>query len=122
MMMDPEAPGRHDPFANAKPPSTNFAHLYRGERHHVIPTAKDLGERLRTLRTDLGISREEVARRSGVTEHEVTAFEESGEIGLQSMLNIVEAVSTSSAFHDAFALPRFTSIEEVVEHARRTRP
>ena len=58
-----------DPFRNAKPPKNNLAHLYRGPSRPPMPTAAELGSRLRALREDQNMSVAEAARRAGLEEH-----------------------------------------------------
>ncbi len=111
-----------DPFRNAKPPRSNLAHLYRGPTRPPMPTASELGRRLHSMREDQGLSLAEAAERAKLDEDVVSTFENTGKVTAQHLLDMIEALSHSTSFHDAFILPRFTDLSEVIEHARRTRP
>lgn len=111
-----------DPFRNAKPPKNNLAHLYRGPSRPPMPTAVELGSRLRLLREDQNLSLAEAARRADLDEHVLSTFENTGRATAQDLLDMVAALSHSTSFDDAFNMPRFSDISEVIEHGRRTRP
>lgn len=111
-----------DPFRNAKPPKSNLAHLYRGPARPPMPTAFELGNRLRSLREDQNLSLAEAARRANLDENVVSTFEDTGKTTAQDLLAMIDALSHSTSFDDAFLMPRFTDLSEVIEHARRTRP
>lgn len=112
--------GNGDLFAEAKPPSTDLRHLYRGSGRPTPPSASELGVRLRALREAQDMSVREAARRARVNEGAIVSFETSGTVTGQVLLDLIYALSHSTSFDDAFALPRFTDIAQVVEHARKT--
>lgn len=110
-----------DPFRNAAAPKSNLGHLYRGPSHTEVPSAAQLGARLRAMREDQGLTIVEAARRAGVDPISLSRFEESGEANAQLLLDLVGALSHSFSFNDVFEVPRFTDVTQLREHARRNR-
>ncbi|PLX05207.1 MAG: hypothetical protein C0594_08095 [Marinilabiliales bacterium] len=64
----------------------------------------DLAEKVRKLRTQKGLSREELSNRSGVSYSSIRRFETTGKISLESLLQIAMALNRLDDFEKLFSI------------------
>lgn len=95
----------------------------RSDLYHIPSpelTAAILGARCADARQALGLTVAKAAERCGVAESDLDRFEDGGEICLQDALQVIRALSMSTGFEDAFRMPRFASLDDMLEYAGRT--
>lgn len=86
------------------------------------PTPAEMLERIvrqtRQAREEAGLSRQELSERTGISASTYKHFEDTGQISLERLLKVAEALDCLEAFGDLFAAPppegeRFESLDEV---------
>jgi len=81
--------------------------------------AAELAERLKTLRLARAWSREELARRSGVTVSSIKRFETTGEIALARLLMLAFILDALEDFEKVFQRKAPRTMKEVKAMAKR---
>lgn len=74
-----------------------------------------VAERCRTRRLALGLSREMLAARSGVTAASLKRFERTGSIAFDSLVRLALALDALEGFDQLFAKRGFASLEDLIE-------
>ncbi len=64
----------------------------------------------------MGLSRNDLARRSGVSVPTISRFELHGIITLSAMIKIAQALNCVESFGSLFGTPKYESIEEFIRH------
>ena len=77
--------------------------------------------REKALRKKQGFSQEALARKAGVSLGSLRRFEQTGRIAFDSLVAISFALGCESELDGLFAKPAYTSIQEVIEDARKAR-
>ncbi len=86
----------------------------------LTPTdiAKSLVEKIRRQRKRLGLSQEELAKKSGVSLGSVKRFETKHEISLFSFIKISIVLDLGAELDDLFTTTRYSSIEDVIKEQK----
>ena len=108
-----------DPFTDGTSAHLDPRSMYLADQIESVPSAQELGRRLRALREREGISVSEVARRVGRSPKAISRFESEGKASAALLLELVRTMTSSRDFADAFRNPKFSSIEDVVRSSRR---
>ena len=74
----------------------------------------EIAEREKALRKKKKLSRKELAERSNVSYGSLKRFEETGNISLRSLVKLAIVLDCSAELDKLFAMPRPTSIEEII--------
>lgn len=108
-----------DPFAQSRVPAGDLADLYQGVVDTPLPTARELGRRFRKLREEIGLSVDDVARRTLVSGVAIEDFEDAGAAVAETLLTLIDAMSAERDLDRAFLTPKFDDIDKLVEWGRR---
>lgn len=89
----------------------------------MLSTTRDvcraLATRVRAQRLYRGWSQQELAERSGVAFSTLRAFERTGNISLERLVNVANALGALDGFDGLFRLPAARSLEELDQPERR---
>jgi len=77
--------------------------------------AKDLAQRLKQRRTEKHITQLQLADKSGVALASLRRFEQTGQISLQSLLQIAYALELLDEFNHLFSQPQWRSIDDMLQ-------
>jgi len=77
--------------------------------------AKDLAQRLKQRRIERHITQPQLADKSGVALASLRRFEQTGQISLQSLLQIAYALELLDEFNHLFAQPQWRSIDDMLQ-------
>jgi transcriptional regulator with XRE-family HTH domain len=108
-------------FKAARRFETRLENCFIGDVKDIVPSGLELGQRLAKLRQEQGLTEEEVAQRAAVTTREVKTFETQGDATASTLISLIGSMSSDLSLSRAFLVPRFTKIEDVTKHARRTK-
>lgn len=81
--------------------------------------ALEVAQREKTRRRRLGITQEELARRSGVSLGSLRRFEQTGQLQFASLVRLMRALDCEEELDGLFAKPAYRSIEEVIDEQKR---
>ena len=84
-----------------------------------VDLSRELAERVRRFRIELGWTQAELARRAGVALPTLRLFERTGKISLMRLIRIASVLRALDAFERLFERPPATSLEEI--EARQTK-
>lgn len=87
----------------------------------LLIDARRLGARARALRLSHNWSQAELARRADVALPTLRVFERSGQISLERLLRVAEALNALDGFDALFAMPEARSLKDLEEPATRQR-
>lgn len=76
-------------------------------------TTKNLVERFKKRRKELGISQKDLSVRSGVSYASIRRFEEAGEISLTSLIKLANAIDCLNDFDALFKNAKISSLKEL---------
>ena len=76
-------------------------------------TIKNLVERFKKRRKELGISQKDLSVRSGVSYASIRRFEEAGEISLTSLIKLANAIDCLNDFDALFKNVKISSLKEL---------
>lgn len=79
----------------------------------------ELHNALKQRRTELGLTQREVARRGGIEQRQVSAFERGGDVTLSTLLKLASALETELLPVPREATP---SVRAVITQAKATQP
>ncbi len=77
----------------------------------------DLGNRLRALRLNLGLTQTEIAARAGVSKGTVSNIEKNGQGTLESLVRVVQALGAVKELQPLFQ-PKPTSIDQLARSSQ----
>ena len=81
----------------------------------------DVAAREKALRKKRGFSQEQLAKKSGVSLGSLRRFEQTGRIAFESLVAISFALGCEDEMDALFAKPAYSSIQEVIDDARKSR-
>lgn len=81
-------------------------------------SAMEVAAREKRLRRNLGLTQDELARKSGVSLGSLRRFEQAGQIQLVSLIRIMRALDCEQELDGLFSKRAYRSIEDVVEDYR----
>lgn len=90
-------------------------------QRNPVTLARDIGNRLRTLRLAKGWTQDELAERSGVAVSTLKLMESKGQGSFQRLLRIAVALGVDAELRDLFASPKSADSIEAVKRADRQR-
>ena len=76
-------------------------------------TTKNLVERFKKRRKELGISQKDLSVRSGVSYASIRRFESNGEISLTSLIKLANAIDCLNDFDTLFKNAKISSLKEL---------
>jgi len=80
--------------------------------------AKELAQRVKQRRTERHITQPQLAAKSGVALASLRRFEQTGQISLQSLLQIAYALECLDEFNSLFSQPHWRSIDDMLKTKR----
>ncbi len=78
----------------------------------VQATGKNLCERFKKRRKEMGLSQREMAMQSGVSYSSLRRFESTGEISFVSLLNLAKVLGCLEDFNAVFATPIIKDLKD----------
>ena len=82
-----------------------------------LPSAKEIGRRLRKMRLRLGLEIAEAAGRSGVSPETIALLEETGRVELADIIALMRALTHDTSLEHAFTVPKFSSTVQMARYA-----
>lgn len=82
--------------------------------------AKSLADDFRKRRIEKGLTREQVAEKSGVALSNIVRFEQKGLISLKNLIGIAMAMEYTSEIKNIFAEPKYSTMEELTQIRKNT--
>jgi transcriptional regulator with XRE-family HTH domain len=82
-----------------------------------LPSAKEIGRRLKKMRLRLGLELPEAAERSGVSAETIALLEETGQIELTDVIALMRALTHDTSLEHAFTVPKFSSTVQMARYA-----
>lgn len=79
-----------------------------------------LAQDFRKRRIEKNMTREEIAKKSGVAVSNIVRFEQKGLISLKNLIGIAIATEYTSEVKNIFAEPKYSTIEELTQIRRNT--
>ena len=79
-----------------------------------------LAQDFRKRRIEKNMTREEIAKKSGVAVSNIVRFEQKGLISLKNLIGIAIAMEYTSEVKNIFAEPKYSTIEELTQIRRNT--
>ena len=76
-------------------------------------TTRDLVERFKKRRKEMGFSQKELSTRSGVSYASIRRFEETGDISLSSLMKLANAIDCLSDFDALFKNVKILSLKDL---------
>jgi len=73
----------------------------------------DLVSRFKKRRVELGLTQQELSKRSGVSYASIRRFESAGDISLSSLLKITDAIDCLEDFNELFKNPIVKSLKDM---------
>ncbi len=84
---------------------------------YFLPNADDVARKIandfRNRRVERGLTREDVAEKSGVALANITRFEQKALISLQNLILLAIALDYLHEIRDIFASPKYSTMEEL---------
>lgn len=82
-------------------------------------TLERVGARARERRLALGLTQEQLAKRSGVSVATLRNFEHRGKATLETAVEVAHALGCDDDFARLFSQPAYRTIDDVIERAER---
>lgn len=86
---------------------------------YMLPSAEEaamkIADDFRKRRIEKGITREEMARKSGVALGNLARFEQKGLISLKILIEIARALGYFGEIHNLFSQPKYATMEELLQ-------
>ena len=98
------------------PKSRDQRHVDQSASQPRVPSAAELGKRLRRLRKEVGYSLGQVATLCHVSASDVETFERDGTASAASLLKLIAGFSWSCKLDEAFELARLATVEEMLAY------
>lgn len=83
-------------------------------------TAKKIADDFRNRRIEKGITRKEIAERSGVAISNIARFEQKGLISLNNLVMLATALGYTSEIKSIFSEPKFSTIADLEQIRKNT--
>ena len=87
---------------------------------NIDDIAITLAQDFRKRRIEKNMTREEIAKKSGVAVSNIVRFEQKGLISLKNLIGIAIAMEYTSEVKSIFAEPKYSTIEELTQIRRNT--
>ncbi|MBO7441712.1 MAG: helix-turn-helix transcriptional regulator [Paludibacteraceae bacterium] len=87
---------------------------------NIDDIAITLAQDFRKRRIEKNMTREEIAKKSGVAVSNIVRFEQKGLISLKNLIGIAIAMEYTSEVKNIFAEPKYSTIEELTQIRRNT--
>ena len=87
---------------------------------NIDDIAITLAQDFRKRRIEKNMTREEIAKKSGVAVSNIVRFEQKGLISLKNLIGIAIAMEYTSEVKNIFAEPKYSTIEELTQIRRHT--
>lgn len=87
---------------------------------NIDDIAITLAQDFRKRRIEKNMTREEIAKKSGVAVSNIVRFEQKGLISLKNLIGIAIAMGYTSEVKNIFAEPKYSTIEELTQIRRNT--
>lgn len=87
---------------------------------NIDDIAITLAQDFRKRRIEKNMTREEIAKKSGVAVSNIIRFEQKGLISLKNLIGIAIAMEYTSEVKNIFAEPKYSTIEELTQIRRNT--
>ena len=87
---------------------------------NIDDIAITLAQDFRKRRIEKNMTREEIAKKSGVAVSNIVRFEQKGLISLKNLIGIAIAMKYTSEVKNIFAEPKYSTIEELTQIRRNT--
>lgn len=84
------------------------------EQRTAADVANELADRVRARRKSRGFTQNQMAKKAGMSFASYRRFEQTGQIALQSLINIAIALGCEDDFDGLFSQQSYSSIEEVI--------
>ena len=82
---------------------------------------RDVAAREKSLRKSRHITQQQLAEKASVSLGSLRRFEQTGQVSFDSLVAIAFALGCESQFDSLFAKPAYSSIQEVIDDARKAR-
>ena len=82
--------------------------------------AKTIADDFRKRRIEKGLTREQVAEKSGVALSNIVRFEQKGLISLKNLIGIAMAMEYTAEVKNIFAEPKYSTMEELTQIRKNT--
>ena len=87
---------------------------------NIDDIAITLAQDFRKRRIEKNMTREEIAKKSGVAVSNIVRFEQKGLISLKNLIGIAIAMEHTSEVKNIFAEPKYSTIEELTQIRKNT--
>ena len=87
---------------------------------NIDDIAITLAQDFRKRRIEKNMTREEIAKKSGVAVSNIVRFEQKGLISLKNLIGIAIAIEYTSEVKNIFAEPKYSTIEELTQIRKNT--
>lgn len=77
--------------------------------------SKQLADDFRHRRVEKGLTREQIAERSGVAVSNIVRFEQKGLISLKNLIGLAMALGYTAEIKNIFAQPKYSTMEELTQ-------
>lgn len=86
---------------------------------YLLPETTDISRKLaddfRSRRIEKNLTREELAKISGVAASNIVRFEQKGLISLSNLIDLALSIGYSSEISNIFARPKYSTMEELAQ-------
>ena len=82
--------------------------------------AKDLADDFRKRRIEKNLTREEIAKKSGISISNITRFEQKGLISLKNLIGIAMALGYTAEIKNLFSESKYSTMEELTQIRKNT--
>ncbi len=86
----------------------------------VDDVTRKIADDFRRRRIEKSITRETLARKSGVALSNITRFEQKGLISLKNLILLAMALGYLTEIRDIFAAPKYSTMEELLQIRKNT--
>lgn len=89
---------------------------------NLLPPAEiaaEVARRARDRRLALGLTRDELAGRAGISAASLKRFERTGKVAFDALVRLAVALDSAAGFDRLFDAPAYASIDEVVREPRK---
>lgn len=91
---------------------------------YTLPDEDDIARKLaddfRRRRVERGLTREDVAQKSGVALANICRFEQKGLISLKNLISLAIALDYIHEIRNIFAVPKYSTMEELTQIRKNT--
>lgn len=92
--------------------------------NYTLTNAEDIGKTIagdfRKRRVEKGITREDIASKSGVALSNIVRFERKGLISLTNLIHLAIALGYTSEIKNIFNQPKYSTMEELLQIRKNT--